>query len=134
MEWLYSKDCFDIAKSFSLRLYKMVANQNAPGLNRGPSSNFWEAEKCKPCEIYWRMCDVYKGTRFSQKNLYKYAQRSVNKVMLTVFWNQKGSTSFYFLEKGATLNRVSYCQLLWQNSSYLMTNVYTVKYTHTRYG
>ena len=98
----------------------MVENQSAPSLNRGLSLNFLVAEKCKPCEIYRRMCEVYWEACFSWKNLYKWAKHgfstisrnqkifhveethwlsgkkkfllkmSVNKVMLAVFWDTKG--------------------------------------------
>ena len=42
--------------------------QIAPDLNRGMSSNFFGgrgAEKCKPCKICRRMCDVYEGACFN---------------------------------------------------------------------
>ena len=32
------------------------------------------------------------------------AQQPVKKVMLTIFWNMKGSISINFLEKGGTVN------------------------------
>ena len=47
-------------------------------------------------------------------------KKSRAKVMLPVFWDTKGSISIDFLEKGATVNSVSYYQQLRQNSSYLL--------------
>ena len=44
-----------------LRLFKMAANQSDPGLNKGMSS------KWKPCEIYRRICDVFRLACFNQK-------------------------------------------------------------------
>ena len=41
---VYSKHYFTLAGIFVLRLFKMSANQSAPGLNRGISSNFWLLE------------------------------------------------------------------------------------------
>ena len=37
------------------------------------------------------------------------AQQSVKKVMMTVFWDMKELPIINFLEKGATVNSVSYC-------------------------
>ena len=48
------------------------------------------------------------------------AQPSVKKVMLIVSWDMEETNITDFLEKGATENRASYCQLLWQNSPYLL--------------
>ena len=43
------------------------------------------------------------------------AQWSVKKLMLTVFWDIKGPfITIDFLEKGATVNSASYCQILRQ--------------------
>ena len=39
-------------------------------------------------------------------------QQSLKKVMLTVFWYMKGPIDIDFLEKGATVKSISYCQLL----------------------
>ena len=44
------------------------------------------------------------------------------KVILTVFWDMKGPMTIDFIEKGATVNNASYCQLLWKNSPYLLNN------------
>ena len=54
----------------------MVANQSAPGLNRSVIK-FLVGEKCKSCEIYRRMYDVYRETCFSflkKKKVYKWAK------------------------------------------------------------
>ena len=52
----------------------MTANQSAPGLNRGLSSDFFLAEKYKPGEIYWWMCEVYGKAYFSQSHFYIWAK------------------------------------------------------------
>ncbi|XP_067947100.1 histone-lysine N-methyltransferase SETMAR-like [Watersipora subatra] len=41
-------------------------------------------------------------------------QRSVKKVMLTVFWDVRGPITVSFLEQGTTVNSENYCQLLQQ--------------------
>ena len=84
---------------------------------------FWLTEKCKPCEIFLRMCDV-SGKACSGQNQKKltdclvkktfYLQQSVKKAMLTVFWDMKELITINFLEKDATVNSASYCQLLRQ--------------------
>ena len=43
--------------------------------------------------------------------------------MLIVFSDMKGSITFDFLEKGATVNSASYCQLLRQYSPYLFNDI-----------
>ena len=48
------------------------------------------------------------------------AQQSVKKVMLIVFWDMKGLITIDFLEKSATQNNASYCQLLRKNPTYLL--------------
>ena len=105
------------------------------------------AEKCKLCEIYWRICDVFRETYFSQKmfanrlNMFttsslngkdipwrentdpkvkkkSQVQQSIKKVLLIVFQCMKGPISIDFLENGASVNSAFYCQLLWQNLLY----------------
>ena len=228
MELIYSKNYFNLAEIFILRIFKMAANQTESSrLEQRSVIKFLVAEKCKPCEIYRRMSDVYGEACFSEKNVYKWAelyeegrksvrdddssiqppmsstpemvdsvnaliladrrvsikdiseqlgislgtankivhdelafskvscrwvpktltpehkqmrvqlsqvclsrfqndgedflkkiitcaQRSVKKVMLTVFWDMNGPITIHFLEKGATVNSASYCQLLRQ--------------------
>ena len=84
---------------------------------------FLVAEKCKPCQLYRRMCDKYRDTCFSQmftnglymslsrKEIERHWQLPVKKVMLTVFWKMKRSITTDFLENDATINNDSYCQL-----------------------
>ena len=82
-----------------------------PGLEHRSVIKFLQAEKYKPCEIYIRMCNVYRKAFFSKVNIHKYtkydfatssrgqndslvkkkfqAQWSVKKVMLAVFWDIK---------------------------------------------
>ena len=50
------------------------------------------------------------------------AQLSVNKVMLTVFWDMKGPIKIDFLEKDTIVNSPSFCQLLRQNSPFLLND------------
>ena len=40
MELIYSKSYFNLSKIFVLWLFKMVANQSTPDLNKDLSSNF----------------------------------------------------------------------------------------------
>ena len=47
-------------------------------------------------------------------------QQSVKKVMLTVCWDMKVPITINFREKGTTVNSASYCQFLWQKSSFLL--------------
>ena len=35
---------------------------------------FLDAGKCKPCEVYRRLCAVYGEACFSQKSVYKWAE------------------------------------------------------------
>ena len=48
-----------MVKIFVLSLFKVMKYQSALALNRSMSSNFRVAEKCKPCEIHWRIFYVY---------------------------------------------------------------------------
>ena len=104
-------------KIFVLRLFKITGKQIEWSLLEQRSViKYLVAEMCKPCEIYRKMCVMYREACFSKKkNLYKWVkhgfvtadlpewkntdfpvkkkfleQRSV-KVMLTVFWDMKGS-------------------------------------------
>ena len=51
----------------------MVANQYSK-LEQRSVINFLLAEKCKPCEIYRRICNVYGETCFSEKSVHKSAR------------------------------------------------------------
>ena len=46
--------------------------------------------------------------------------------MLTVFLDMKGLITIDFFEKDATLNSASYCQLLWQNSPFLLNDPHII--------
>ena len=48
-------------KLFLLRLFKMSVLEQT-------------SQKCKPCEIYRRICDAYGEICFSQKDIYKLAK------------------------------------------------------------
>ena len=56
----------------------------------------------------------WKNTDSPVKKTFR-AQQSGKKVMFRIFWDMKWPFTFNFLEKGATVNSVSYYQLLWQN-------------------
>ena len=47
---------------------------------------------------------------------------SVKEVMLTVFWDMKEPVTIDFLEKGAPVNNISYCQHFWENLPYLLND------------
>ena len=137
-------------KIFVLRLFKILVNQSASGLNRGLSSNFWGlrnanhvkfTEECVMCMVKHvlarKMFSNGKNMSLLQRAWVKKAlhgvkthwlfskkwfllQRSVKKVMLRVFWGVKGSITYDFQEKGTTVNSVSYFQFLGQNLPYLL--------------
>ena len=44
---------------------------------------FLLAEMCKSCENYERICDVYEGACFSQKNVYKWAKHGLTITILS---------------------------------------------------
>ena len=50
--------------------------------------------------------------------------------MLTVFRDMKGSITIDLNENGLTVNSVSNCQLLWQNSLYFFNNTYIYIYIY----
>ena len=52
----------------------------------------------------------------------------IKKVMLKVLWNIKGPIPIDFLEEGATINRVSYCQFPWQDDSRIYIYIYIYIY------
>ena len=59
---------FNLAKIFVLRLFKPVAHQtDCSRFEQRSVIQFLMAKKCKPCEIYWRLCDAQGETCFSQK-------------------------------------------------------------------
>ena len=60
-------------QKYVLGQFKMAANKSALGLMR-TLHKILVAEKIKPWEIYRRMCDVYGGVCFRQKNVYKWAK------------------------------------------------------------
>ena len=59
LELLNSKNYFNLANIFVLRLFKMAAYQTKWfRLEQRSVIKFLVTEKCKPCESYRRMCDV----------------------------------------------------------------------------
>ena len=58
-----------------LRLFKMITNQTeCSRLEQRSVIKCSVAEKCKPCEIYKRMCDVYGEVCFSKIIFYNWAK------------------------------------------------------------
>ena len=113
----------------------MVEKQSAQGLKGGQSPNFWLlsrtnhtkfAEECVMRSEKHVL--VKKCLQMSQKTVYgaeknsSWTQQSVKKVMLTVFWDQKGRIPD-FIEEEATVNRASFCQRLGQNSHYQLNDL-----------
>ena len=60
----------------------MVASQTEY-LKQRSVIKFMVAEKCKPCEIYRRMCDEYGEACFSQRNIYKLAKHGIATMILS---------------------------------------------------
>ena len=49
----------------------MEANQTESSMLEQKSViKFLVAEKCKPCEVYWQICDVYREAFFSQEKMF----------------------------------------------------------------
>ena len=62
-----SKNYFDLTKIFVLRKFKTATNQTEHSrFEQRSLIKFLVAEKCKPCEIYRRTCDVYREAYFSK--------------------------------------------------------------------
>ena len=62
------KNYFNHTKIFVLRLFKMATNKNEYSrLEQRSVIKFLMADKCKPCEIYWRICNVYEEACFNKK-------------------------------------------------------------------
>ena len=88
----------------------MMANS---GLEQKSVIKFLAAEKCKPCEIYKRMCD---GEACFSPKMFTYGlvttdsvvkkkfqvQQSIYRVMLTVFSGMKGLITIDFLKDSAS--------------------------------
>ena len=51
---------------------------------------------------------------------------TVKMMMLTGLWNMKGPITNDFPDKGVTVNSHSHCQLLKQNSSYLLNDPHSL--------
>ena len=108
-----------------------------------------EAEKCKLCEIYRRMCDMYREIWISLKRkkmftnglnmalpLWAWVKKTVHRMethwligkekLLCTGVNKEGYVNGVVGQekthywKGATISNVLYYQLLWQNSPYLL--------------
>ena len=59
----------NITKMFVLRLFG--AKLGGFRFEQRSVTKFLVAEKCKQCEIYRRMCDVYEDACLNQKDIYK---------------------------------------------------------------
>ena len=65
LEFIYSKNYVNLTKIFVLRLFKMAANQTVCfRLKQKSVIKSLMVEKYKPCELYRRMCDVYRKACF----------------------------------------------------------------------
>ena len=127
-------------KIFLLQLYKMVANKTeCSGVEQRSILKFLVAKKCKPWEIYRRMWNVYGEVCFSKKiftnrlnmsfPLRAWIESPVHEVEThTPVKKSFGCSGQYRHKKThhywfpATVNSVSYCQLLRQNSPYLLND------------
>ena len=56
-----------------------------------------------------------------------WVQQSVKEVMLTIFWNMKDPITTDFFGKCADVNIAPYCLIFWQNSPYLLNDLYIYK-------
>ena len=65
----------------------MAANQSDPRLKSSLFIKFLVAEKCKPCEICRRMCNVNREASFSQKDIYKWVEHGFDTMILG--WKDK---------------------------------------------
>ena len=66
----YYIKCYDFntTKTFLLRWFKMSANQTLCfRIKQRSAIKFWVSEKCKQCELYKRMWDLYGKACFSKK-------------------------------------------------------------------
>ena len=113
----------------------MAANQSAPGLNRGLSSNFWWLSSAEHGK-FTEQCRIYTGKHVSIKKGFT-NRRNINlprepksknqsierkstnflvkkefcvwdlvkEIKLTIFWEIKGSNSIGLLEKNVTIKR-----------------------------
>ena len=79
---------------------------------------FTKEPETKRQTMKWKHTDYPLKKRFQ-------TQRGAKKVMLTVFCNMKGPMTIDFVEKGATLNSASHCQLFRQNSPYILNEPHT---------
>ena len=64
---MYGEACFSEKKKFTNGLNIGWSQQ----IEQSSVIKYLLAKKCKPCEIYRRMCDVYGEACFSKKNVYK---------------------------------------------------------------
>ena len=64
--YVYNKEYLNLGRVFALKRFKVEANQpECSRLEQRSIINVLVAEKCKPCEIYRRMCNVYGEVRFN---------------------------------------------------------------------
>ena len=64
-DWFIAKFILILQKYFFWGYSKLAANQSLPGFK------VLQTGKCKPCEIYRRICNVYGKACLNQKNVYK---------------------------------------------------------------
>ena len=62
----------------------MINQTECSGLEQRSLIKFFVDEKCKPCEIYRRMCDMYREAGFSKENVYKLLIKVAKKSYQTI--------------------------------------------------
>ena len=84
---IYMKNYSNLVKIFVLKLFEMVANEtDCSSLEQKSVIKFLVIGKCKPWEIYRRMCDVYGEDCFSKK---KFFTNGLNIVLPLGAWVEK---------------------------------------------
>ena len=124
LELSYSKNYSNLEKSFETIQIRRKSNR----VLQAPVIKYFVTEKYKPYEICIRMCNVYTEECFNQKmftngqNMGLLQQAWVEKTVDGVethwhfgkknfFWNMKDPIIIEFLEKVATVDSASHCQL-----------------------
>ena len=85
-EWFIAKNYFIHTKIFVLRLFKMLLNQSeCSRFEQRLVIKFLVDEKCKACEIYGRMFDVFREVCLNQKMF----TNRLNMSLLLWAWTKK---------------------------------------------
>ena len=84
--------------------------------------------------LSWKDSQLSENTLSLRKRKKFLVPQSVKKIMLTVFWQMKGSMTIDFLIKGSSVNSAFYCQIhlmYWIYLEYIYLYIYTIEHTHT---